>query len=172
MPPKRKQDKRNTHQPDKQHEVLKHDMVAEARGSATALTQDEFPVIFGAIAVVAGVAHAMNFAIGYMLCGRVELTCNLWRKDFSTTPGSEDYGCVRIRGINRKTYARESWMTQWLLNVFGQEQIVVEGRAVACGRRGGKAHASAIEDSVWHVPRRMRAKWRAGAMCGKIWEVV
>eukprot|EP00971_Amphidinium_carterae_P267293 5302171-Amphidinium_carterae.1 len=44
--------------------------------SATALSPEEFPVVFGAIALVSGMAHAMLFAIGYMLCERACLSCS------------------------------------------------------------------------------------------------
>jgi hypothetical protein len=123
------------------------------RGSATSLTEEEFPVVFGAMAVIAGVAHAMSFALGYMLCERVELCCQLRRSDFHTDPSDPDFGSVSIRGVNKKTKPRESWMARWIVDVFQKEEIRIPCRAVACGCRGGQAKAQMVEDSVWNVPK-------------------
>eukprot|EP00959_Pyramimonas_sp_CCMP1952_P255425 5335197-Pyramimonas_sp.AAC.1 len=107
-----------------------------ARGAAVALTQDEFPVVFGALALVAGTPHAVAFALGLMLLERVDLICNLRRDDVHDSRADPEYGTVASRSVNKKTVPRNGWMSDPQRGVReegGQSRLRAD-RAVVLGR--------------------------------------
>ena len=108
-------------------------MTGAKRGQAIAPTEEEFPVVFGPLAKVAGATHAMTFALGLMLFGRVELVCGLLRSDFRDDPADSDFGSVSIRAVNKKTRPRLGWMCTWVKDLFKKTEVCFHNR---CGDWG------------------------------------
>jgi hypothetical protein len=138
----------------KVHEPKKHS------GPAIALSSEEFRLVFASLSLVAGMRHAVSFAIGYMLGERVHLVCQLRRNDFHTDPGHAEFGSVSIRAVNKKTTPRSNWMCSWVEDIFKLEALTIADRKVNVGKRGGVEHASRKESSQWNVPNEKEGQFQ------------